>query len=175
MRIGISGIGGTGKTTLARALATRIAVPCVDEGVREWLAARSRSGPWSLTAEDQMALQQHAIAYKIERETLPAFVSDRTTVDAVVLMTLRFERLGAELPLDLRDLALHHARGYDTAIVLGPRRASDAPDHVAMLDASIRPREHALMLELYEQIGTRLIVVPPIPAGAILPFVEAHL
>jgi nicotinamide riboside kinase len=176
MRIGISGTGSTGKSTLTTALSAALHVPAIGEGVHEWLAAYAITGPWSLALDEQLQLQRHAISYKIERESaLQAFVSDRTTVDAVTLVTLRLERFAEPPRAALIDDALRHARStYDVAVLLG-HRISSAPDEVALLDPTLRLRELELTRSLYASIAVPLIEVPSLPAAEIAPFVLAAL
>lgn len=176
MRIGISGPGGTGKTTLVDDLSRELGCSRIAEGIWEWLAQEDLAGPWSLTAAQQIRMQRYAIAHKIEREVGSAFVSDRTTVDAVSLMALRMQRLGLPVPARLRTRALQHARhAYDVAVLLGPNRASDAVDEVALLDETLRAREHALTQGLYQALGTPVIRVPGLPAKEIAPYVLTEL
>lgn len=176
MRIGVSGPGGTGKTTLVDGLSTELGFPRVEEGIWEWLAQQSVAGPWSLPSAQQLRLQRYAIAYKIAREVGYKFISDRTTIDAVSLLTLRMERVGLPVPARLRTRALQHARhAYDVAIVLGPDRASDAVDEVVLLDETLRAREHVLTVTLYQALGIPVIRVPGVPATEIKPFVLAEL
>lgn len=173
MRIGVSGHGGTGKTTLTHSLSTHMGLPFVGEGVHEWAAAHPAARLWDLQPGAQLGLQNYAIDYKIERErTLPAFVSDRTTVDAVSLLTLRLERFGQRIPDDFRDRALRHARDtYDLALVFEPNRISPEPDEIARIDPRLRRREYELTAGLYESLGTPIVRIPPLLPAEIQPFV----
>jgi nicotinamide riboside kinase len=161
MRVAVSGPGGTGKSTLTTLLSTELNLSIIGEGVYEWLAEHATVGPWSLSYDEQLKLQRYAIGYKIERErAAPSFISDRTTIDAVTLLTLRFERFGRPVPEELRELALSHARtSYDVALILGPHRVSPLPDDVALLDPTLRQREYDLTLDLYRLLGITTITI----------------
>lgn len=172
IRIGVSGPGGTGKTTLAMRLSSEFGLPLVAEGVREWLLAERAAGPWRLTAEDQLRLQRHAVSYKMSQERLAgSFVSDRTTVDAATLITLRFCLLGHAIPDALRAEALAHAtHSYDVAVLLTQQLAPDLCDE-ERIDPALRVRERELTRALYDSIGIPVIDVPPMNAAEIAGFV----
>jgi hypothetical protein len=83
IRLGCVGSGGTGKSTFARHVHDRYAVPLVTEGVREWLDASGRAGLDRLSADDIRALWWHVLDHRDRGTTQPHFIADRTVVDSI--------------------------------------------------------------------------------------------
>jgi predicted ATPase len=178
MRVGISGPGGAGKTTLLSRMHSELGIPFVEEGVWEWLADQQLGKPWDLTAEDQLRLQRHVISFKIETErALPSFISDRTTVDAVSLLTLRMQTRGHPVPASLCARALCHARAtYDAVLLLGPGYFSAAQsDDRSLGHGAIQQVEYDLTRSIYESLRIPVIFMPFLPAPEIMPFVVTAL
>jgi len=81
-RIAISGSAGTGKSTLARRMAAELGVPCIPEGMREYL---ERTGT-SLRRLGHAGLKKLVVALWEERQEAEAratggFVADRAAHD----------------------------------------------------------------------------------------------
>lgn len=84
MRIGFSGSGGTGKTTVAKVLAEGLGLPLISEGVREYVAERGITNLRGMTAEETFDMQRHLLQVKKDQELRQdAWVSDRTTADNI--------------------------------------------------------------------------------------------
>jgi len=162
------GSAGSGKTTLAEALSQALAIPLVEEGVRDWLKLRGLQKPNSLSWDLQLELQEYYVACKMRNEaTYQAFVSDRTTLDAVVNLQLRraASSESAQIPLALVDCALDHARHSYSVIVL--LRWSDTPrpcpDGVRELDPSRLQEEFELSGSLCSSLGLATSILPALP------------
>jgi len=124
MRIGITGSSGTGKTTLAKALVKHLGrdYQLVEEGVREWLAARGYESPRDLKgAEETRQMQEDILAAKINTETFQEnYVADRTTLDNIVYVLYWISRKAEEKWLnEYIGTALRHAvMAYDIVFFL---------------------------------------------------------
>lgn len=82
MRIGIVGAAGTGKTTLAKALAKHLNVPYLPDTVLTVLRERGRDSWQGVVAGDRRRIREDALRRKISLEAgAEAFVSDKTAVD----------------------------------------------------------------------------------------------
>lgn len=87
MRIGLLGAQGTGKTTLAEALAKQLELPLITEQVRDIARDMGINSPKDLQHDPlQGALfQMECLRRQIKaEEKLRRFVSDRTTIDNAV-------------------------------------------------------------------------------------------
>ena len=91
VRIAITGATATGKTTLGRALADRLAIPFIEEGLQPVVKAiadleRTRRAGGDMK-DSFVAARRSLLAYLAERAKLyrdnAAFVSDRTVVDVL--------------------------------------------------------------------------------------------
>jgi hypothetical protein len=162
------GSAGSGKTTLAEALSQALAIPLVEEGVREWLELRGLQKPNSLSWDLQLELQEYYVASKMRNEaTYQAFVSDRTTLDAVVNLQLRHNDSSdwAQIPLTLVECALAYARQtYDRILLL---RWSDTPrpcsDGIREVDPRLLEREFELASSLCSSLGLATSIVTALP------------
>lgn len=168
LRIGIMGSAGSGKTRLAQVLSDALVVPLVDEGIREWLANRGLQEPKRLSWDLQLQLQEQYVTNKMLDESLhQAFVSDRTTIDAVVNLQLRrvYSGESAQIPLRLVHRALEYARQtYDRIVLIrwnGTPRPN--PDGVREIDPHVLQKEYDLCWSLCNSIGMRITIVPALP------------
>lgn len=124
-RVAISGPSGTGKTTLAMALAGATGLPLVGEGVREWCAGRGVARPADLPPEQARQMQEDLLAARIDRErALPAgFVADRASMDHACYALLAVGRDAAMSDWAMEYVArcLCHGREmYDLIVVTRP-------------------------------------------------------
>lgn len=176
MRIGVSGPGRSGKTTLVNSLGPRMGLPVIAEGVWEWLRSEGLPEPWDLGPEDVLRLQRHVIGHKIAQESASTdFISDRTTIDAVTLMTLRLDHTGWPVLAELREKALAHAAvTYDVAVLLKQQLAPGGPDSEHG-NPAFRKREAELTRALYESAGVPILDVPAMSVSRIASFVEREL
>lgn len=120
-RIALSGSAGTGKTTLARALATRWRVPYLDEGMRRRL--EGGLDLHALTPEGFRNLNLELRDEQAERERAAllshgGFVSDRSALDyAAFWLVYRFVDDEA-ITEQVMQAAAEEAAGYDAIVVL---------------------------------------------------------
>ena len=81
-RIGLTGAGGTGKTTLAKALAEKYDIPYVSEGVRTYMKENNISHLRELDSKGPKKLQDVVLARKMLLElSNESFIADRTSID----------------------------------------------------------------------------------------------
>ena len=81
-RIALSGSGGTGKTTLAKAATEILGWPQVNEGVRDYLDSKGIKHLRELSPKDTFEMQLHILSIKVAKENqLHRFIADRCTVD----------------------------------------------------------------------------------------------
>ncbi len=147
MRIGISGAAGTGKTTLAEALAEHLEVPMVGDPTRTALEERGRTSWRGITDPvERRKIRMRMFNIKMREEKEPAgFVSDKTVVDFLAYWLLNqasFEYSGRTL--DLYDMVREHASIYDHVLLLPWRREitadgkrNDDPVHALKIQAQV--------------------------------------
>jgi broad specificity phosphatase PhoE/nicotinamide riboside kinase len=120
-RIALSGSAGTGKTTLARALAAHWGVPYLDEGMRRRLEggldlhSLSPEGFRALNLElrDEQAMRERAAL-----RSHGGFVSDRSALDyAAFWLVYRFVD-DEEVTEQVMQAAAEQAAGYDAVVLL---------------------------------------------------------
>lgn len=126
MRIGISGAAGTGKSTLAAALAQHLGVPLVEDPTEEALRERGFSawrGVRDPRARREVRLRALNVKMRREKE-LTDCVSDKTVVDFLAYWLLNQAPVeGGAQNFAVLDLVRDHLPAYDRIIVL-PWRAS---------------------------------------------------
>lgn len=119
-RLALSGSAGTGKSTLARTLAERLAVPFIEEGMRRRL--ESGLDFHALSAEDHRALVAELWDEQVAAEegalaTAGGFVSDRSPIDfaAFALLWHSHEPAWCE---EFVPRVLSRLDGYDAVLTL---------------------------------------------------------
>lgn len=81
LRIALCGSAGTGKTTLARRLSAELGVPCIGEGMREYLE-RTGTDLHALGHDGLLDLVRRLWEERMEAEAAnPSFVADRSSYD----------------------------------------------------------------------------------------------
>lgn len=113
-RIAIVGAQGTGKTTLAEALAKEVGLPLIREGARELSELMEVQSPDQLGPILAQFLQQAILTRQIVLENyFGDFISDRSTVDCYAYWQKLFGGLvSLELTNLYERLARVHARQY---------------------------------------------------------------
>lgn len=114
MKIAITGSHGTGKTTLAQALAEELDMHLIPEAARE-IMEKWQVEPWNLDDPTKTAFQEEVLDIQIKREQqAESFISDRTVFDSLAYskMLASYEQLS--------ELAVAHVAvsPYDLVIRL---------------------------------------------------------
>lgn len=113
MRIAFIGASGTGKTTLAKALADHMALPMNPFGVRDAAARMGLESPYDADLRGlRTELQKTVLSSKVqwEKET-PHFVTDRSTLDILAYTYAHDIKLA--LDPDFRKVVFEHMEIYD--------------------------------------------------------------
>lgn len=85
MRIAFSGSGGTGKTSLLKAVNRELNFPVIEEGIRDWLESNGFEHFKDMTPEDGIRMQDDNLNRRLDIESsLQQFIGDRTSIDNLV-------------------------------------------------------------------------------------------
>jgi nicotinamide riboside kinase len=123
MRIGITGSHGTGKTTLAKALAEQTGLPLIEEQAR-YVAQKLGITSIKSLRDDQNRganFQWGCLNQQLQVEKRQHFVSDRTTIDnAVYWLKYHAHRWPSEASNYYYQRALGNVKNYDLIIYVPP-------------------------------------------------------
>ncbi len=124
MRIGIIGSAGTGKTTLAKALAQHLHATYVPDAVLSVLKDRGRDSWQGVVAGDRRRIREEALRRKISAEaSAEAFVSDKTVIDYLAYwLQNQSEQELRNVNEEFLELCKEAAKRYDVLVLL-PYRA----------------------------------------------------
>ncbi len=166
-RLALSGSAGTGKSTLGRALAERLALPYLPEGMRGRI-----EGGLDLHTLDHGSLRALVVELWHEQraaengaiEEAGGFVSDRSSIDfAAFWLHYHFSEDGAATAAFFAE-TLHHALSYDHIVLLPWGVLPLVADGVRSSNPWVQ-RHYQATLEglLFREVGApRLLVMPPI-------------
>jgi len=161
MRIGISGAAGTGKTTLAKALAERLDLTLVDDPTTEALKERGYAdwrGVRDPRARREIRLRAFNIKVRNETEHVDC-VSDKTTVDFLAYWLLNQAPVesGAQ-NFTVLDMVRDHLPRYDRILVL-PWRSNIEAGGGRNTDPIHQLKLQALVEGLYSVLGVPFVQV----------------
>lgn len=123
MRIGITGSHGTGKTTLAEALAKQTGLPLIEEQARAVAQTLGIATVKSLKDDPKLGarFQWECLNQQLRAEKRQSFISDRTTIDnAVYWLRYHAHRWPSEATIFYYQRALGNVRNYDLIIYVPP-------------------------------------------------------
>ncbi len=155
MRIGISGAAGTGKTTLAKAIAEHFDLPLIGDPTKRALMEFGRTG-WKGIGDgiERRRIRLRTFQIKIGEETdASAFVSDKTVIDFLCYWMLNqapneSEQQNAEVV----EMVRKHLSTYDYVFVL-PWREEIAPAEGRNCNPWHQLRIQACVEGLYKVFG----------------------
>ena len=120
MRIGIIGSAGTGKTTLAKALAKHLKATYVPDAVLAVLKDRGRDSWQGVVAGDRRRIREDALRRKISAEAQEeSFVSDKTVIDYLAYwLQNQSEQELRVVNEEFLDQCKEAAKRYDVLVLL---------------------------------------------------------
>lgn len=117
-RLALSGSAGTGKTTLGRALAERLRVPFIEEGMRARLESGLRLEQLDLDALRELLIELEEEQVDAERACLDGFVADRSAADFAAFWIHYGYHHDAARSAEWLPRVLARQREYDRVILL---------------------------------------------------------
>lgn len=122
VKIGLTGAGGTGKTTVMRLVAKALGVPelpSVVRGVFEDFGVKHEAEQLAWQTERKWQLQRAIFdrRLKVESEYPNGFISDRTILDHLMYCYIRAaEAVSDATALDLESMVVENLRSYDVLV-----------------------------------------------------------
>ena len=177
MRIAVSGAAGTGKSTLAAALAAKLGVPLVPDFVEEVLREHGKDS-WRGINDTRIrkTIRMVALERKIAAESVAeAFVSDKSVVDYLaywVMNQMEFET--KEQNQAVLDMVRAHVGRYTHRLFL-PYRADVEPGPTRNADLVHNMKLSAVKRGLYIELGAAPAEVPYTFGEDIDAWVAEHL
>lgn len=156
MRIAIAGASGTGKTTIALAIAHRYQIPLNPVGARSVAKAMGLDSPYNvdqlgLRAKFQRELFEQKSAWEAEHES---FVTDRTYFDNLGYCMLH---MGADLPAGILEEYHQSMKRYDLVFQLRAQDHQDLSDGIRVVSPAYHWAYEALLQGLYNYFGYEVI------------------
>lgn len=138
MKLALEGPAGSGKTTLAKALWSRLATiggpSIITESIREAAKLQGITDLSKLKLEERIGLQFHALGIQVHRETeFPAFISDRSTASYCLYFSMLCGP--SDATRNYRHLA-RQAPGYDLLIYVPPYSEAMPENDGVRMDAN---------------------------------------
>jgi len=131
IRIAISGAAGTGKSTLAEAIAKQLRIGFIPEGVREWFTKNDKNFK-TMTPEDFMMMQHDLLGEKINLEAcLVNFIVDCSTAEGAAYVLRWSSRTISEYEVKVYvNKCREHCSTYDLICFL--------PRSIPLVDDGVR-------------------------------------
>lgn len=148
MRIAISGASGTGKTTLAKAIAAHYGIPINPIGSRDVAVAMGFRNPYDVDAAGKRSEFQRELFHQKRQWELDHehFVTDRSVYDNLTYTALHAPASVTELEISAYKIA---ATRYDMTFLLDYRHFQRLDDGVRIQNKGYHAIYHQLLRSFY--------------------------